>query len=64
MKKIAIALILSLILANVCFSLTTAEKLLLPEFTGNIDTVPHRVIESSDDVIIVEVNGIVYLIKK
>ena len=64
MKKIAIALILSLILTNVCFSLTTAEKLLLPEFTGNIDTVPHRVIESSDDVIIVEVNGIVYLIKK
>lgn len=64
MKKIVITLILSLILINVCFSLTLAEKLLLPEFHGDITTVPHRVIEYSDDLIIVEIDGVVYILKK
>jgi len=64
MKKIVITVILSLILINVCFSLTLMEKLLLPEFHGDLATVEHRVIEYSDDVIIVEIDGVVYLIKR
>lgn len=64
MKKIVITVILSLILINVCFSLTWLEKLLLPEFHGDLATVEHRVIEYSEDVIVVEVDGVVYLIKR
>jgi len=64
MKKLVITVILSLILINVCFSLTWAEKLLLPEFHGDLATVEHRVIEYSDDVIVVEIDGVVYLINK
>lgn len=64
MKKTIITIILSLILINVCFSLTEIEKLLLPEFHGDLTAVTYRVIEYSDDVIIVEIDGVVYLIKK
>jgi hypothetical protein len=64
MKKIVIALIMSLMLVNVCFSLTWAEKLLLPEFTGNLDTTPHKIVEESVDVTVIEIDGIVYIVKK
>lgn len=64
MKKTIVAIILSLVLTNVCFSLTWVEKLLLPEFHGDLATVEHRVIEYSEECIIVEIDGVVYVIKR
>lgn len=63
MKKIIIVLTLILMSVNVCFSITLAEKLLLPEFTGDLSTIPFKVIEETNDSTIVEINGIVYIIK-
>jgi hypothetical protein len=63
MKKIVLMLILSLMLVNVCFSLTWVEKLLLPEFSGDLATTPHKVVEEAETVTIVEIDGVLYIIK-
>jgi hypothetical protein len=63
MKKILLVLVLSFALINACFSITWIEKLLLPEFHGDLSNVPHKVIEDSSDVIVVEIDGVLYIVK-
>lgn len=63
MKKIAMLALLSLMLISSVFSISELEKLLLPEFTGDISIVSYKVIESNDDVWIVEIDGVTYIYK-
>lgn len=55
--------LLSVMLASSAFSISLVEKLLLPEFTGDLATVSYKIIESSDDLLIVEINGVTYIYK-
>jgi len=63
MKKLLLTLILSVMLLTSVFSLTIWEKLMLPEYMGDISKVDYKIIESSDDVWIVEIDGVTYIYK-
>jgi len=63
MKKIAMTILVSLMLLGSLFSMTVLEKMLLPEFKGDISTVSYKLIESSDDVWVIEIDGVTYIYK-
>jgi len=63
MKKILMITLLSVMLASSAFSISLVEKLLLPEFTDDLATVSYKLVESSDDLLIVEINGVTYIYK-
>jgi hypothetical protein len=64
MKKIVLTLVLFLAMINFCFSITWWEKLLLPEFKGDLTTVDYKVVDSSDQEYVIEINGVLYILKK
>lgn len=63
MKKLLAILILSVILISSSFSITILEKLLLPEYKGDLITGTYKVIENNGDVWIIEINGVTYIYK-
>jgi hypothetical protein len=63
MKKYFVVLAFLLTIFSACFSLNWTEKLLAPEFTGELSNPSIRVVEKSDDVTYIEVDGIIYYIK-
>jgi hypothetical protein len=63
MKKLFITLILSVVVLTSLFSITDLEKMLLPEFKGDLSTVSYKIIEKDQDVMVVVIDGIAYLVK-
>jgi hypothetical protein len=63
MKKLFLILALSFTLVNACFSITWLEKLLLPEFTGDLSSTSIKVVETSDNTTVIEINGVYYIVK-
>ena len=63
MKKFAMLALLSMMLISSVFSMSVFEKSILPVFTGDISTVSYKIIESNDDVWIVEIDGVTYIYK-
>lgn len=61
MKKTIIILIMSIMLLSSAFSLSLLEKMLLPEYKGDLSSVNYKLIESSDDVWIIEIDGVTYI---
>jgi hypothetical protein len=63
MKKLFLTAILSLVLLSSIFSITALEKLLLPEFKGDLSKVEYKIVEYSDDVMVIIVDGVAYILK-
>lgn len=64
MKKLIVTLFLALMLFNVCFSFTALEKLLLPEFKGDLSSVDYKIVDSTDQDLVIEIDGVYYIVKK
>lgn len=63
MKKIFAVLALGMTLMSAAFAIPTEVKNSLPVFPGSISDHGVKVVEVSDDAIIVEINGQMYVIK-
>lgn len=62
MKKLFLAAVMSSMLLTSVFAVTVLERLTLPKYTDDLSKVSYKLIESSDDVWVIEVNGVTYLV--
>ncbi len=63
MKKLFLATVMSTMLLSSMFSISLLEKLLLPEFKGDISQVAYKVVDNNDDEMVIEVSGVTYIYK-
>lgn len=63
MKKFALIVLLSMMLFSSVFSMTLLEKLLLPEFKGDISTTTYKIIDKTEDIWVIEIDGVTYIYK-
>jgi hypothetical protein len=63
MKKLVLIALLSIMLTSSVFCISALEKLLLPEFKGDITTVDYKVVENTPEDLIVIIDGVTYVYK-
>jgi len=63
MKKLTLIALLSIMLSSSAFCISALEKLFIPVFTGDLATVSYRVVESTNDDLIVIIDGVTYVYK-
>jgi len=63
MKKLFLATLLSTMLMSSVFSITWLEKLIYPVYTGTLKEGQYKVIEKNEDLVLIEVDGELFIIK-
>ncbi len=64
MKRLILVAILTVSILSAVFGISDFEKSLLPEFKGDLNTVNYRVVENSGTDVVIEINGVLYVLKK
>ena len=63
MKKLFCMILLGIALTSAAWSVSIFDKLMLPEYTGKLIEGTYKIIDSSDDVMIIEFNGVTYIVR-
>ena len=63
MKKLTLVAALSIMLSSSVFAITALEKLFLPEFKEDLSTVSYKVVETTSDDVVINIDGKLYIIK-